>query len=325
MWTARPPCSCAQQARVEARLGQVLRFCSSSASASHVKAVKRVALHSGPNFSHSQVSSKRARAHQGVHAQQVRRRLVSTLARFETSCEAYVAGIPVAPAATAAGQRLRGCLREQPHEFVQTALQELKVCPASSTSSHTPLRQEQTEHCPDTAIHAQDLCAELPGRDLHTGGRGSAEEGGAADRPAAPQPDRAQPLEQSWLAARDVLCEQEGRPGRPGAEAACEQASDDAAASSSGGGAARAAPPAAPGAGRAGLLEDVMYAWMLAEAYLEHPLLHSDMRCPPRPALPRPCCCSLPGCVNGVSHGSWRCTSCRRCLYSCKSKPPLCS
>jgi len=49
-------------------------------------------------------------------------------------------------------------------------------------------------------------------------------------------------------------------------------------ATSSGGGATAAAPPAAPGAGRAGLLEDVMYAWMLAEAYLEHPLLHSDMR-----------------------------------------------
>lgn len=52
---------------------------------------------------------------------------MSSLARFETSCEAYVAGIPVAPALTAAGQRLRGCLRECPHEFVQTALRELRV------------------------------------------------------------------------------------------------------------------------------------------------------------------------------------------------------
>jgi len=79
---------------------------------------------------------------------------VSTLARFETSCEAYVAGIPVAPAVTAAGQRLRGCLRERPHEFVQTALQELKVCPASFTSAQTRLLPWQAEHCPDSAILA---------------------------------------------------------------------------------------------------------------------------------------------------------------------------
>lgn len=60
---------------------------------------------------------------------------MSTFARFETTCEAYVAGIPVAPAQTAAGQRLRHCLREAPHEFVQTALSELRVSHLLTTFS----------------------------------------------------------------------------------------------------------------------------------------------------------------------------------------------
>lgn len=75
----------------------------------------------------AQAPSRRCQLRQHLRQLRARRRLLSTYARFETTCEAYVAGIPVAPSETDCGRRLRHCLRERPHEFVPTALRELKA------------------------------------------------------------------------------------------------------------------------------------------------------------------------------------------------------
>ena len=48
-------------------------------------------------------------------------------------------------------------------------------------------------------------------------------------------------------------------------------------------------------------LRDVMYCWMLAEAYLPHPLLHADMRC--SPSLAGQSLASIPLGASGIAAG----------------------
>lgn len=81
-------------------------------------------------------------------------------------------------------------------------------------------------------------------------------------------------------AARDPLSCSASPERRP-----AEEPRDELAAGT-GRGAQTGPPAAAPGAAASDaqdVLADVMYAWMLAEAFLPNPLLHADMRCGARP------------------------------------------